>query len=216
MMTTTFTSLPAHELLERFASNDPTPGGGSASAFAGALAAALARMVAGLTVGKKGYEDVATEAGNLGADARRLQTTLDRAVAEDAQSFDRVMQAMGLPKATDEDKAARAAAMQEAFKGATLAPLDVAQACLETAKLGLRLLAIGNKNASSDAAVAVLLSCAGAEGALLNVAINLGSIKDQAWVEEHREQADALWEALEAARSDLWPQVRAHGLDIGR
>jgi formiminotetrahydrofolate cyclodeaminase len=213
---TTFTSLPAQDLLERFASNDPTPGGGSASAFAGALAASLARMVAGLTVGKKGYEEVSAEAEKLGADARSLQAKLDAAVAEDAASFDAVMKAMGLPKATDEEKEARKAAMQDAFKGATLAPLGVAQACLETAKLGVRLLAIGNKNASSDAAVCVLLAVAGAEGALLNVAINLGSIKDEAFVEEHREAADGLWEALEATRSDLWPQAKAQGLDIGR
>ncbi|MDB5102059.1 MAG: methenyltetrahydrofolate cyclohydrolase [Cyanobacteria bacterium RYN_339] len=211
-----FTDLPAHQLLERFAANDPTPGGGSASAFAGSLAAALARMVAGLTVGKKGYEEASQEAAKLGQQAEGLQGKLARAVAEDAASFEAVMTAMALPKATDEEKEARKLAMQAGLKGATLAPMGVAQACLDTARLAHRLLGIGNKNACTDAAVAVLLACAGAEGALLNAAINLGSIKDEAWVEEQREQCDALWEALDAMRSDLWPQVRAHGLDIAR
>ena len=210
------TGLPTSNLLDRFASSDPTPGGGSASALAGALGAALARMVAGLTVGKKGYEDVATEAGNLGRDAEQLQRQLEQAIADDAASFDHVMQAMALPKATDEEKNVRKDAMQGALKSATLAPIAVATANLEVARLAYRLLGIGNKNACTDAAVAVLLACAGSEGALLNAAINLGSIKEEAWVDDHREECDALWEELEATRSDLWPQLRAHGLDIGR
>lgn len=216
MSTTTYLDLPLAGLLARFASNDPTPGGGSASALAGALAASLAQMVGALTVGKKGYEDVSAEAGNLADEAKELGERLGAAIAEDAQSFERVMQAMALPKDTDEQKAARKEAMQQALKGATEAPLGVARTCVTVGQLGLRLLAVGNKNASTDAAVCVLLAGAGAEGALLNAAINLGSIKDEAWTADRQDDCDALWEALEALRSDLWPQVRAHGLDVPR
>jgi formiminotetrahydrofolate cyclodeaminase len=216
MPTPNFLDLPTSALLDRFASNDPTPGGGSASALAGALAASLTQMVGALTVGKKGYEAVEQEARTLGEDARRLGAKLARAVTEDAQSFEQVMVAMGLPKATDAEKATRQTAMQTALKGATLAPIAVANASLEVGGLALRLLSIGNRNASSDAAVAVLLACTGAEGALLNAAINLQSIKDEAWVEEQQETCDGIWESLEALRSDLWPQVRATGLEVPR
>jgi formiminotetrahydrofolate cyclodeaminase len=216
MTTPTFLELPLSALLSRFASNEPTPGGGSASALAGALAASLAQMVSALTVGKKGYEEAESEARAAGAEAGRLGAALQAAIAEDAASFEQVMRAMGLPKASDDEKATRKEAMQSALKGATIAPMGVAQACLEVGGLALRLLSVGNRNASSDAAVAVLLACTGAEGALLNAAINLQSIKDEAWVEEQQETCDGVWESLEALRSDLWPQVRATGLEVPR
>lgn len=209
-----FLDLPLTGLLGRFASGDPTPGGGSASALAGALAASLARMVGALTMGKKGYEDVQAEAEALARDAAGLQKRLEAAVEGDAKSFEAVMAAMALPKDTDEDKTKRRYAMQLALQGATVAPMDVARACVEVGQRALRLLAVGNKNACTDAAVAVLLAGSGAEGALLNAAINLGGIKDEEWADARREECDALWESLEAMRSDLWPQLRAHGLDV--
>lgn len=203
-------------LLERFGSSEPAPGGGSASALAGALAGALARMVAGLTVGKKHYEAVSDEAQGLGERARELADRLAAAVEEDAKSFDAVMAAMALPKETDDEKAARRAAMQDAFKGATMVPLATARASLEAGELALRLLAIGNKNASTDAGVAVLLAVAGGEGALFNVAINMGSIKDEAWLAERRAEIDPLWKALEKLRADLWPALKDAGVETPR
>lgn len=208
--------LPADVLLERFGSAEPAPGGGSAAALAGALSGSLARMVALLTVGKKNYEAVSDEAERLASQAQDLADQLAAAVEEDAKSFDAVMAAMALPKATDEEKAARKEAMQAAFKGATMVPLATAKASLEAGKLALRLLAIGNQNASTDAGVAVLMAVAGAEGALFNVAINLGSIKDEAWLAERRAEIDPIWKALEQLRADLWPAMKNAGVDVPR
>jgi methenyltetrahydrofolate cyclohydrolase len=205
---------PFEGLLGKFASGEAAPGGGSASALSGALAGALAQMVSRLTIGKKNYEEATPEATAILAQAEALTNRLATAIEGDAASFERVMQAMALPKETDEQKATRRDAMQEAFKGATLAPLGVAQACLEAGKLGARLLAIGNQNASTDAGVAVLLAVAGGEGALFNVAINLGSIKDEAWVAARRAEVAPLWGELRGLRDQLWPALNQAGVEV--
>lgn len=215
-MTPTFTALPFPDLLTRFASKDPAPGGGSASALAGALAAALAGMVGGLTVGKAGYEAAAEEAEALTRQAEALGARLVAAAEADAAAFDAVMAAMALPKATDDEKAARKAAMQQAFQGATAAPLAAARACLEAGSLALRLVAIGNRNATSDAAVGVLLAVTGAEGSLFNVAINLGSIQDAGFAEGARAEAEGLWAEAARLREALWGTAAAAGLPSPR
>jgi formiminotetrahydrofolate cyclodeaminase len=171
-------------------------------------------MVSRLTIGKKNYEAATPEAEELLVKAEALTQRLANAIEGDAASFERVMQAMALPKETDEQKASRRDAMQEAFKGATLAPLGVAQACLEVGQLAVRLLAIGNQNASTDAGVAVLLAVAGGEGALFNVAINLGSIKDEAWVADRRAEVEPLWRDLRALRDQLWPALGRSGVEV--
>jgi formiminotetrahydrofolate cyclodeaminase len=201
-------------LLAQFASNEPAPGGGSASALAGALAASLAQMVARLTIGKKNYEAATPEAEALLNQAEGLTARLAASIEGDAMAFERVMQAMALPKETDEQKAVRRDAMQEAFKGATMAPLGVAQACLEAGKAASRLLAIGNQNASTDAGVAVLLAVAGGEGALFNVSINLGSIKDEAFVAARRAEVEPLWRELRGLRDALWPALGQAGVEV--
>jgi formiminotetrahydrofolate cyclodeaminase len=214
MTANAFTGLSAHDLLHRFADGSPTPGGGSASALAGALAASLAQMVAGLTVGKKNYEAVSDEAAALKARALAIASQLEAGIAEDSQAFESVMAAMGLPKETDEQKAARRDAMQDAFKGATEVPLKAAAACVEAGRVALKLLEIGNKNAVTDAGVAVLLAVSGAEGALFNAEINLGSIKDGAWVEAQRNLMTPLWLEARRLREALWPAMRESGLHI--
>lgn len=216
----THTSTLAQETLTsalaRFGDANPTPGGGSAAALAGALGAHLGHMVAGLTVGKKGYEAAEPEARALANEATRLADKLTAAIAEDAHSFEAVMAAMALPKAADEDKATRKAAMQEAFKGATLSPLAVARACVAVGRMALRLLEIGNRNAASDAGVAALLAGTGAEGALLNVAINWGAIQDEAFLADHRDEVAALWGEAARLRADLWTGIQVGGLDVPR
>jgi formiminotetrahydrofolate cyclodeaminase len=211
-----YPQLPTQDLLAKFASGDPAPGGGSASALAGALAGSLAQMVCRLTIGKKNYEDVGPQASAILHRAEALSERLLAAVEGDAASFERVMAAMAQPKATDEEKAARTGAMQDAFKGATIAPIGVAQACLEAGKLALGLVVIGNQNASTDAGVAVLLAVAGGEGALFNAEINLGSIKDADWVAERRAEVAPLWAELAELRTGLWPAMRTAGVDTPR
>lgn len=215
-MTGAYTSLPYDQLLGKFASGDPAPGGGSASAMAGALGSALVQMVCRLTVGKKGYEEVEREATTYLTIAEGLAERLSASIEGDAASFERVMQAMALPKDTDEQKATRREAMQEAFKGATLAPIGVAQACLEAGQLALKLVSVGNQNASTDAGVAVLLAVAGGEGALFNAEINLGSIKDEAWVASRRDEVAPLWVQLAQLRTDLWPAMAKAGVSVPR
>ena len=211
-----FLDLPFPALLGRFADTEPVPGGGSAAALAGALAASLGAMVGVLTAGKAGYEAVSDEAAALRTQAEGLQAALVRAAAEDAAAFEAVMAAMALPRASDEEKAARREAMQAALKGATGAPLAAAKRCIEAGELCVRLLAIGNKNASSDAAVGTLLAATGAEGALLNVAINLGSIKDEAYVARARGEADQVWAQAASLRERAWTGARGAGLDLPR
>jgi formiminotetrahydrofolate cyclodeaminase len=215
-VTTAFTTLPFPDLLARFASKDPVPGGGSASALAGALAAALAAMVGGLTVGKAGYEAAFEEAEALARQAGALSARLVAAAEADAAAFEAVMQAMALPKATDDEKATRRAAMQRAFQGATTAPLGVARACLDAGALALRLVAIGNRNATSDAAVGVLLAVTGAEGSLFNVAINLGSIQDAGFAGTARAEADGMWAEAARLREALWGTAAEAGLPSPR
>lgn len=211
-----FIDLPLPELLGRFADKQPVPGGGSAASVAGALAASLGAMVGSLTEGKAGYEAVSAEACELRHQAETLQATLLGAATDDAAAFDGVMNAMALPKATDAEKAVRRDALQAALKGAAEAPLAAARACIETGELCLRLLAIGNKNASSDAAVGTLLAATGAECALLNVAINLASIKDEPYVARLRGEADQVWAAAAELRAQAWSGAKAAGLDVPR
>lgn len=211
-MAEAFTTLPFPELLARFAAKEPVPGGGSASALAGSLAAALGEMVGALTLGKKGYESHQGEIETLRAEARVLSRRLLAAAEEDAEAYEAVMAAMALPKDTDEAKAARRDAMQAAFIGAAEPPLQVARTCLAVGRLGLRMLTIGNRNASSDAAVAILLALAGAEGSLLNVAINLGSIHDADTTASLQSEADGIWVGLAGLRRDMWTAAQQAGL----
>jgi formiminotetrahydrofolate cyclodeaminase len=204
--------LPTTHLLAAFASAEPAPGGGSASALAGALASALIQMVGRLSEGKKGYETIQAEVRAIQEQAEALMGHLQRAVSEDAEAFDAVMAAMGLPKESESQKFTRHEAIQTALKQATLTPLKVTESCLSAGRLGLSILAIGNKNASTDAGVAVLLALAGAEGALFNAAINLGSIKDTAWVELERQRSSAFFQEAERLRRDLWPTMGLRGV----
>lgn len=204
-------TLPA--LLARVSSSDPTPGGGSMSALLAAVAAALGRMVAGLTLAKPSLEPAHAESRALAERAEALEAELLAAIDRDAESFDAVMAAMGLPKATDEEKAARKAAMQQAFRGATDVPLETAALALEAAELGSRMLEIGNPNASTDAGVAVLAAVAGAEGALFNVAINLGSIQDADFVAARRERACEVTRGLAACRARLQAGLEKAGIE---
>jgi len=164
---------------EALASGAPTPGGGSASALSGALAAALVAMVAQNTAANPDFADRAAELGQLAADAERLRAELVGLVDEDAAAFDRVMAAFRLPKDTDELKAARSAAIQAGYRGAVEPPLRVCRDALAVLELADRVAERGNPNAASDAGVAALLASSALEGAALNVDINLGAIKDE-------------------------------------
>lgn len=187
--------------LEQLASRAPTPGGGSAAALAGAQAAALVAMVARLTLPAEAAEsrqagqavagaaDAPAEAAGALADAERLRAALVRAADEDARAFEAVMAAYRLPRSTDEERARRREAVQAALHAATAVPLRTAAAAVEVLETARRLAPVANPHAASDLGVAAHLAAAAAEGALLNVAINLKGLRDGEEVDRLRREA---------------------------
>ncbi len=195
------------EFLDELAGPAPAPGGGVAAALAGALGAALVSMVANLTRDKKGYEAAWAEAGQLLGQSERLGARLLALTGEDYAAFMRLTQARKLPRGSDEEKAKRTAAVQVALRGAAEVPLQIAEACAAAMQLCRPIAEIGNKNALSDAGVAVLMAEAGLRGAALNVLINLGLIKDAAYVAEKRARLDALLAGSGALRDEVYQFV---------
>ena len=184
------------DLLAAFRSSDPTPGGGSAAALAGAIGSSLLAMVAGLPKSRAATaEDAArlTAAGDrCAALALELETLIDR----DSAAYDLVMAAYKKPKATDEEKAARSAGIQAAMRQAIAAPLAVMRACAAAAEQGVVIAGLGNPSASSDVQVGFELLGAGLRGAKLNVEINVGSVKDAAYVGQVRGEVEEFERAL--------------------
>jgi formiminotetrahydrofolate cyclodeaminase len=166
------------DLLAAFRSSAPTPGGGSAAALAGALGASLLAMVAALPKSRAATEEDAQRLEAAGDRCAALASELETLVDTDSEAYDLVMSAFKKPKATEEEKAARSAAIQAAFREAIAAPLAVMRACAAAAEQGVVVAALGNPSASSDARVGLELLGAGLRGARLNVEINLGSVKD--------------------------------------
>ena len=162
------------------ASSEPIPGGGSVAAHAGALAAALARMVAGLTIGKKKYAAVDGEMRGVADRAAKLSSKLTSLVQSDADAYAAVAAAYKLPKESTDAAASRSAAIQDALLGAAKIPLETCRACRDVAELASIVASKGNTNAITDAGVCALLAEAGCRGASYNVRINVASLEDRA------------------------------------
>jgi methenyltetrahydrofolate cyclohydrolase len=192
------TERPVRELIAAIRSPDPTPGGGSASALAGALGAALLAMVAGLG------RPSATERHDLerlsaaGQRTAQLSDELTFLVDRDAAAYDGVMAAYKLPKGSDEEKKQRAERIQQALEAAIAAPLNVMRLCTEAADHATVIASFGNTNAASDIRVAAELLTAGLRGARANVDINLASLKNAARVEAIRGEVARLSLKLES------------------
>lgn len=169
--------------LESLASAEPTPGGGSAAAYAGAMGAALVEMVARLTIGKKKYLDVESRMVEISEEAAELRVKLSDAVAEDATAFEAVMQAIRMPKDDDAQKSARQEAIEAATLEAASVPLEVAKMALQTLRLAVEVAQDGNLNAASDAGAAGALASASLHAALMNVQINALALESSAQVE---------------------------------
>jgi formiminotetrahydrofolate cyclodeaminase len=176
-----FSDTSVRQLLDALASPNPTPGGGTASAIAGAMGASLLTMVTGLAKSRNNTDDEKAALSTAGAGLAPLITRLAQLADADAASFDRVMAAYRLPKSSDGEKAARSAAIQDALQGATTVPLDSLRACAEVLHHARAVAEHGNRSAASDAFVAVALLKAAADGAHSNVRINLDGIKDEAF-----------------------------------
>ena len=170
--------------LEELAAASATPGGGAAAALAGAAAAALVGMGCKLTIGRKRFAGVEDELRAVLEEAETLRVRLTELADADTQAFDQVMAAYRLPKETQEEGAARQAAIQAALQGATRVPLETARACATVVALAAQVIEKINPNALGDAGAAALLAEAGLKSAQLNVAINLTDIHDPEFVRE--------------------------------
>ena len=180
------------EYLEKAAAGTAVPGGGSVAALNAALAAGLTEMVANLTIGKKGYEEVEEEMIALAGKASQLRNKLSAAVDQDADAYTEVMAAYRLPKTTDEETALRKQKIQDAIKHAARVPLEVARNALAVIELAGQAIRKGNKNAASDGAVAAMNARTGALAAIYNVKINLGSINDDIFVDKLTQEVKEL------------------------
>ena len=186
------------------ASNEPVPGGGSISALAGSLAAALTEMVAGLTIGKKKYADVEEEMKEAVEPMKAVCAQLLDDIKRDSESFDQYMQALTLPKETEEEKEARTEAMQNGLKAAVAVPLSVAKAACQILPYAETMVVKGNKTAVTDALVAAMMARTAVLGAGFNVKINLESIKDQEYVDRiGKEVAELEKQAVEMEKKIL-------------
>lgn len=168
--------------LEKLSSATPTPGGGSASALAGALSASLVTMVAGLTV-KKGRADT-KGMETIRKKGLSIQQRLFQAVQEDSRSFETVMKAFRLPKNSEKDRLRRAREIQNAYQKATVTPQLVCRHSLQLLEYCQILILKGNPNAISDAGVAAFLADAAFTGGLLNVQVNLASVTERTYAKK--------------------------------
>ena len=179
------------------ASKEPTPGGGAIAALTGATGAALAEMVANLTFGKKGYEEVKSEMEELQTKAEAIRNRMLELSQADADVFNIFMNALGLPKNTDEEKIARTAAIQQAYKDAAMVPFKIGELAYQIFDLAELASRKGNQNLITDGIIAAINARAAVKAAFLNVRINLSGIKDEAFVANVTAKMNAIEQDLD-------------------
>ena len=185
------------------ASKEPTPGGGAIAALTAATGAALAEMVANLTFGKKGYEAVQTEMEELQAKAEAIRKRMLELSQADADVVNIFMNALGLPKNTDEEKAARTAAIQQAYKDAAMVPFEIGELANQIFDLAELASRKGNQNLITDGIIAAINARAAVKSAFLNVRINLSGIKDESFVAELTSKMYAIEKDLDVKESSI-------------
>ena len=181
--------LTVKEFLSKVAGSDPVPGGGSIAALNGAVASALAAMVANLTIGKKNYEEHEELMSHIASLALREKDVFVADIDRDSEAYDAVFACFKMLPAKNP---ARSTAIQEATKHAALVPMQVARNAYELMSVIADVARLGNRNAVTDACVAMMSARNAVLGALLNVRINLGSIKDKTFADELQREADVL------------------------
>lgn len=184
-------SMPVTDFADDLSTSSPVPGGGSTAALVGALAAALTAMVGSLIVGKRGREEQWGTGNQVADRSQALKARLLDAIDEDAAAFRMVMEASRLSTNTPEESVARQLAVDRAYERAARVPLQTARSCAEAAELAFEAAGLGHRSSASDVGVAALAARAGAEGAALNVLINLSDMTDAASRDEYRREADA-------------------------
>ncbi len=200
--------LTVKDYLDVLKSDAPAPGGGSVSALSAAQGVALAAMVADLTIGREKYAEYEEACRAAKEKALDLYTQLVEGIDKDTEAFNKVSAAYKLPKDTDEQKAARSAAIRAANVGATEVPFETVKLCLEGLKITATIVGKSNPNAASDLGVAALNLLAGIKGAWLNVKINLPGIKDEELKARFESGAELVAEA-EAVAKEIYEKVLA-------
>lgn len=195
------------DFINELASKAPTPGGGGASAYCGALATALASMVGNLTVGKKTYAAVEDEVKEALAQLEEQRNKLIELIDKDAQAFEPLSRAYKLPRATSEELAHKNKVMQQALVGATEVPLEIMEICAQVITTSKFLAHNGSRLALSDVGVAVLFAKAALKGASLNVYANASSMANEAQARSYIQQADCLIEEYGALADELYEYV---------
>lgn len=187
-----FSTVPCNEFVDVLGSKAPVPGGGGASALVGAVGTALGNMVGALTVGKKKYADVEEEMKELMAKATTLQDELLHLIERDAEVFEPLSKAYGMPRETEEEKAEKARVMEIVLKDACSVPMEIMEKCCEAIDLIVEFAAKGSALAISDAGVGAAFCKAALEGASLNVYINTKSMKNRECAEELNRKCDEM------------------------
>ncbi len=195
------------DFINELASKAPTPGGGGASAYCGALATALASMVGNLTVGKKTYAAVEDEVEEALIQLEEQRNKFVELIDKDAQAFEPLSRAYRLPRATSEELAHKNKVMQQALVGATEVPLEIMEICAQVITTSKFLAHNGSRLALSDVGVAVLFAKAALKGASLNVYANASSIANEAQARSYIQQADCLIEEYGALADELYEYV---------
>ncbi|MFA5240578.1 MAG: cyclodeaminase/cyclohydrolase family protein [Phycisphaerae bacterium] len=196
------------EYLDDLAAKKSAPGGGSAAAAVGAMGVGLLSMVANFTLGKKEYKDAEPEIREILSSSEKLRIVLEQLVDEDAAAYKKVSAAYNMAKDTEEEKKARTEAIQAASKTAMEAPLAVCRNLYEAAKLCRPLLEKGNSNLVSDVGVGAEFIAAGFIAALLNVEINLTSIKDRSLVTNIRRELSKKEKEIRSIREEVVKETR--------
>jgi len=204
-----FSTSRCDEFVEVLASKAPVPGGGGASALVGAVGTALGNMVGSLTVGKKKYADVEEEMYALKEKASALQADFLRLIERDAEVFEPLAKAYGMPRETEEEKAEKARVMAIVLKDACSVPMEIMEKCCEALDLIVEFAAKGSALAISDAGVGAAFCKAALLGASLNVFINTKSMADKEYAAELNAKADAMLEKYTKIADEVFESVNA-------
>lgn len=204
-----FSTVPCNEFVKVLASKAPVPGGGGASALVGAIGTALGNMVGSLTVGKKKYADVEEEMYELKGKADALQKELLHLIERDAEVFEPLSKAYGMPRNTEEEKAEKARVMEIVLKDACSVPMEIMERCCEAIDLIEVFAEKGSTLAISDAGVGATFCKAALEGASLNVFINTKSMKNREYADELNKKADEMLSVYTKKAEEIYQSVAA-------
>lgn len=200
-------NLTVKEFLAKTAGNAPVPGGGSIAALSAAIASALTEMVANLTIGKKKYEDKEEMMKQVAASANNYQMLFIHDIDADSDAYNNVFDAFKLPKETEEEKAERNKQIQETIKIAAEVPMEVARKAYAMMDIISQVAENGNQNAITDACVSMMTARTAVLSAILNVKINLSSLKDEAYIAQMKQECDLLEKASIAKEQELLNKV---------